>query len=183
MWDYIIWPCSMRETEELNMEWTEKNVKRVVDNIKDVMYFYWAIIPCDDRTGTTTHYRPGPSCGVGASVLFFKTRRWSVVIYARPLYLRERDHHVHSIGSWVGPRAVLDALAKGKLFAWAKNWTQSSRISQKVIGLNFKSLSWLKCGGNVGLFWVKRIYLCSLSFVLTLLTQMILQIKSVFLSL
>jgi hypothetical protein len=51
-------------------------------------------------------------------VTFSFQRLWEksqISFTLRPLYLKERAPDTHWIGSWVGPRAVLDAVVKRKI--------------------------------------------------------------------
>jgi hypothetical protein len=56
------------------------------------------------------------SRGVSPRIFDLGTRwRLVVSITPRPYYLRERAPGTHWIGSWVGPRAVLDIVVKRKI--------------------------------------------------------------------
>jgi hypothetical protein len=56
------------------------------------------------------------SGGITPCILDLSTRwRWVVSFMPQPLYPRERVPGTHCIGGWVGPKASLDAVVKGKI--------------------------------------------------------------------
>jgi hypothetical protein len=61
---------------------------------------------------------------------FLTSALYGVVSFMpRPLYPKERAPGTHWIGGWVGPRAVVEAVVKGKTPRPAGNLTQEPRSS------------------------------------------------------
>jgi hypothetical protein len=62
------------------------------------------------------------------------TRRRRVVIFTpRPLYSEGKNPGTHWIGSWVGPRAVLDAVVKKKIPILRQESNTRTPIVQSVV--------------------------------------------------
>jgi hypothetical protein len=59
--------------------------------------------------------------------------RWLVSFIPRQLYPRERAPGTHWIGSWVGPRAVLDAVVKRKIPSPHRELNRRTPIVQPVV--------------------------------------------------
>jgi hypothetical protein len=83
----------------------------------------------------TKHHTMKTYCGVEVQIHAFLTSaldggEWSA---SQPGHFnrRERAHGTHWIGDWVGPRAVLDTVAKRKIPSPAGNRTIQTRSSSQ----------------------------------------------------